>query len=55
VYKDDHETWKNEYTHRRNKQMMIQGKRQGKYGNNLFKYDVENKCLMYHALMKQSI
>jgi len=50
VYEDDYETRKDEDTHRTNKQMMIQGRRQSKYGNNLFKYDVENKCLMYRGI-----
>ena len=49
IYKDDPKAWLNEYRYRRNKTMMIPGRRQGKYSNCLFKYHVEEGILVYRC------
>ena len=48
VYRS-HEEWLKKYRHQRNKTMMITGRRQGKYGNNLFKYHTEEDVLVYRC------
>lgn len=49
-YIHDHQKWKEEYDYQRNKQISIMGRRQGKYGNNLFKYEIESNTMMYRGI-----
>ncbi|MDQ0360030.1 IS200/IS605 family accessory protein TnpB-related protein [Breznakia pachnodae] len=49
-YINNHQKWREDYLHQRNKQMTIQGRRQGKYGNNLFKYELDSNTMMYRGI-----
>lgn len=49
LYCNHHEKWKTAFYHQRNKSMIITGRSQGKYSNNLFKYHIEEKKLYYYA------
>ncbi len=51
-YINNHSLWKQEYDLARNRRMSISGRRQGKYGNNLFKYDVDTNTMMYRGINK---
>lgn len=51
IYQGKHEEWLEEYQRVRNHQMEITGRAQGKYGNNLFKYD--GKTMTYIAVSKE--
>lgn len=51
VYKDNHDEWLKQYRNRRNCQMTITGRSQGKWCNNLFKYD-GNDNMTYNAVSK---
>lgn len=44
-----HEEWLKQYRHQREKSMMIPGRRQGKYSNNLFKYHIDEGILIYRS------
>ena len=49
VYAGQHETWLKAYQSARNRTMMIQGRRQGKFSNNLFQYHIEEGVLIYRC------
>lgn len=53
-YVQDHQKWRTDFLQQRNHRMSICGRRQGKYGNNLFKLDVETGTLLYRGV-KESI
>ena len=38
------------YRYKRRKRMLICGRRQGKYGNNLFKYHIDEGVLVYRGI-----
>ena len=46
---DSHEEWKQDYTKKRNKQMIIPGRRQAKYSNNIFYYHIEDEVMCYRV------
>ena len=43
----------NEFRYQRNKRMLIAGRRQGKYSNNLFKYHVDENIMVYRGIEKE--
>ena len=50
-----YEDWKREYRLKRTSRMLIPGRRQGKYGNNLFKYHVSENKLIYRSASGRDI
>jgi len=44
-----YENWLKQYRYQREKTMMIPGRRQGKYSNNLFKYIIDEGILIYRS------
>ena len=43
----------NEYRYQRSKRMLICGRRQGKYSNNLFKYHIDEQVMVYRGIEKE--
>lgn len=42
-----------EFRYQRNKRMLIPGRRQGKYSNNLFKYHIDEQIMVYRGIEKE--
>ena len=54
-YKNDHKKWKDIFKQKRNKQMMISGRKDAKQGNFVFVYDTKTNSLTYTSVRGKEI